>query len=249
MYNILSTSLSGMGSTQHKIDLISQNINNVNTKGYKKVDFEFQNLVNQTLKRDSYPTNSEDAIVGTGVRVGTEYRDLTQGNLKETGVLSNIAIDGDGFFRVRTIDGQVAYTRDGEFTIDSSGKIVDTLGNVLDIEFNNGLSYENVDFSEGFLVTQNGKIEIADRIIGWISLYDTVSPNDLYSIGDSLFVPKEGVNVLKLENAKMHQGHLEMSNVILSDEMVHLISMQRAFQLNSKGVQVADQMWSLVNQL
>lgn len=249
MYNMLNISVSGMGSTQHKIDLISQNINNANTGGYKKLDFEFQNLVNQTLKTDSYPTNSKDAVVGTGVRVGSEFRDLTQGSLKQTNILTDFAIDGKGFFKVKTPDGKDAFTRDGEFTVDASGKIVDSLGNRLEIDFQDGLSYENVDFTESFILSQDGKIEIGKEIVGYIHLYDTVSINDFYSIGDSLFVPKEGVNVLKLENTKIHQGHLEMSNVSLSEEMVNLISMQRAFQLNSQGVQVADQMWSLVNQL
>ncbi|MBQ3420266.1 MAG: flagellar hook-basal body complex protein, partial [Romboutsia sp.] len=109
--NILRVGKSGMSSTQNSVDLISSNITNANTTGYKKLDSEFQTLVNYSLDRDSYPNNSPDSITGVGIKSSNTYRNTAQGSLRLTEIPSNIAIDGEGYFRVLRQDGTFAYTR------------------------------------------------------------------------------------------------------------------------------------------
>lgn len=251
MYTSFNINKQGMSATQNKIDLISNNVANIGTIGYKKLDGEFQTLVTETLDRQSYPNNSVDAYFGTGSKLGTVYRNLNQGNIQFTGDTSNFAIDGDGYFRVIREDGSYAYTRNGDFTIDSLGKMVDINGNVLDIEFKNNISYENFSFAnELYSVSPSGVITLQDgSLVGTINLYKATGDNGLNSINDNLFVPKEGQIMIKSNDVNLIQGYIEMSNVNLAEELKDLIVMQRAFQLNGKGITNADEMWSLINNM
>lgn len=251
MYTSFNISKQAMNATQNKVDLIAGNVANVNTIGYKKLDSEFQTLVTETLDRQSYPNNSVDAYFGTGSKLGTVHRSLTQGSIQETGDRSNFAIDGDGYFRVIQADGTYAYTRDGDFTIDSAGKMVDIHGNLLDIQFEDGINYNNFNFANNvYMVTQTGDIHLQDgTAIGKINLYKATGDNGLNSINDNLFIPKEGQVMIKSNDANLIQGYVEMSNVNLAEELKDLIVMQRAFQLNGKGITNADEMWSLINNM
>lgn len=250
MYNILNNSKSGLSSNQNKIDVISNNIVNANTIGYKRLEIEFQELLTETLYKDSYPTNSQSASSGTGVKTSNEFRNYEQGSLKNTEISSNLAIDGEGFFRVIRPNGTYAYTRNGGFNIDSSGKLVDDSYNVLDIQFENGYNYNNINLTkENLSINKNGEVFTDDNKVGKINLYTSTGDNDFLSIGDSLFSPKNVANIRVSNNANIKQGYTEMANVNMQTEMTDLISVQRAFQFNSKGVQVADDMWSMVNNL
>lgn len=249
MYTSFNISKQGMSAVKDKIDLVSANIANVGTIGYKKLDGEFQTLVTETLDRPSYPNNSKDAYFGTGARLGTVYRTLNQGSIQLTGDTSNFAIDGDGYFRVLRADGSYAYTRNGDFTVDSLGKMVDINGNILDIQFENGISYDNFSFAnKTYSVSSDGSITLQDgTLVGVINLYKPTGDNGLNSINDNLFVPKEGQIMIKSNGTSLIQGYVEMSNVDLAEEMKDLIIMQRAFQLNGKSITNADEMWSLIN--
>lgn len=250
MYSLLSTSKTGMSANQNKINIISNNIVNVNTIGYKKLEMEFQDLVRDTLNRDSYPVNSKNSTIGTGVKTSSEIRNFTQGNLKETKLASNMAIDGEGLFRVIRPDGTYAYTRNGEFNIDSTGKIVDDKGNILDIQFEGNNNYLNSGItSENFTVNKKGEVFAEDKKVGNIKLYVGESMDNFLATGDNLFITKEGSNIKVNNKANIMQGYVEASNVDISQEMTELIAIQRAFQLNSKGITVADDMWSMINNL
>lgn len=251
MYTSFNINKQGMSSTQNKVDLISSNIANSTTTGYKKMDAEFQTMVIETLDRQSYPNNSKDVYFGTGSKLGTVYRNLNQGNFQCTNDKNDIAIDGDGYFRVITEDGGYAYTRNGDFMVDALGKLVDINGNILDIQFAPGINYDNFSFAnKDYTVTSNGTIVLFnDIVIGEISLYKPTGDNGLISIRDNLFVPKEGQVMIKSNDASLVQGYVEMSNVNLADEMKDLILMQRAFQLNGKSISNADEMWSLINNM
>lgn len=250
MYSILSTNKTGMSANQNKINIISNNIVNVNTTGYKKLEMEFQDLVRDTLNRDSYPVNNKNSTIGTGVKTSNEVRSFTQGNLKETKLVSNMAIDGEGLFRVIRPDGTYVYTRNGEFNIDSTGKIVDDKGNILDIQFEGNNNYLNSGItSENFTVNKSGQVFAGDNKIGSIKLYVGESMDDFLAVGDNLFTPKEGSNIKISNKANIMQGYVETSNVDISQEITELIAIQRAFQLNSKGITVADDMWSMINNL
>lgn len=250
MYGILNVSRTGMAANQNKINVISNNIVNANTTGYKKLDMEFQDLIRESLNRQSYPVNNADSNIGTGVKTTTEIRNLKQGSLKSTGISTNLAIDGEGFFRVIRNDGSYAYTRDGEFNVDATGNIVDDSGNILDIEFINGKNYSNSGItSENLNINKNGEIFVNNEKIGNINLYKATGDKDFLSTGDNLFVAGEETQLSVVNNANIIQGHVEMSNVDLSQEITDLINVQRAFQLNSKGFSVADEMWSMINNL
>lgn len=250
MYSVLNISKTGMSSNQNKINIISNNIVNVNSTGYKKLDMEFQSLLRETFNRDSYPINKIGSNVGTGVRTTNEVRNFTQGSLKNTGISSSLAIDGDGLFRVIRPDNTYAYTRNGEFSIDASGKIVDDKGNILDIQFENGKNYFNSALnSSNLTVNKSGEVFAGSEKVGKINLYVAEGNNDFLSVGDSLFIPKQQSNLSIKTGSNIMQGYTEMSNVNIAQEMTDLISMQRSFQLNSKGFLVADDMWSMINNL
>ena len=250
MYGIMNISKSGMSANQNKINVISNNMVNANTTGYKRLEVEFQDLVRESLNRDSYPVNEPNTDMGTGVRTGNEIRNTMQGSLKQSGLKTDLAIDGEGLFRVIRPNNTYAYTRSGEFAIDSSGKIVDDAGNVLDIQFYNNNSYATAGLTnENFTVDKNGQVYAGDRLVGRVNLYNATGDNDFLSIGDSLFVPKQGADLNVVNGSNIMQGYTEMSNVDLGQEMTDLISVQRAFQLNSKGITVADDMWSMINNL
>lgn len=248
MYNIMHNSKSGMLSSQSNIDLISNNITNSQTVGYKKLDANFLDLYQESLHKNSYPTNSTSVRTGTGSRISQATRNYEQGAIKETKINTNLAIDGDGFFRVMRSDGSYAYTRNGEFNLDSTGKLVDDKGNILDIQPLNG-NGKNINLKNGDLsIHKNGEIYLDNNKVGVINLYQPKGDADFVSVGDNLFTAKP-TNVEVVQNKSILQGHVEMSNVNMQDEMVNLIMAQRSFQYNSKGIQVGDDMWSMVNNL
>lgn len=250
MYNIMNNSITGMSANQGKIDIISNNIANSQTTGYKKLEAGFLDLYTDTLSRQSYPHNGDNLITGTGVRISNATRNLTQGALKETGISTDIAIDGDGYFRVISSDGTYKYTRSGEFNFDLNGKLVDSYGNFLDINYNNGVNGQDLNLSNGDLTINNkGEVFLNKQNIGSITLYMPQGDNDFTSVGDSLFALNEGAEVYVVDNPKVYQGYVEMSNVSMQVEMTDLIMAQRAFQINSRGVQAIDEMWGMINNL
>lgn len=248
MYNIMHNSKTGMLASQSNIDIISNNMTNLQTTGYKKVDINFLDLFKESLYKDSLPTNSKDAIKGTGAKVSQVTRDYTQGSIKETKINTNLAIDGEGFFRVIRSDGSYAYTRNGEFNLDSTGKLVDDKGNILDITPANG-SLKNINLKNGDLgINKSGEVYLDDKKVGDINLYTSSGDADFTSIGDNLFTTK-AANVETVKKKTILQGHVEMSNVNMQTEMVDLIMAQRVFQSNSRGMKTVDEMWSIANNL
>ncbi len=251
---ILWNSKAAMVANQDKLDAISNNIANINTTGYKRVEVSFKDLMSETLDRTGYPTNSDSAYTGTGVRITEPYRDDTQGKLLQTGLKTDIAIDGQGYFRVTKFDGSYGYTRDGSFTIDRDGKLVNAAGDVLELEFNEGYSYENLKLSEeAILINYEGELSVKDgetvKTVAVIPLYNTLGGDTMISTGENTYAPKEGATVYRTSDAELYQGYLEGSNVDLSEEITELILTQRAFQLGTKAMETADQMRGMINNL
>ncbi len=243
-----------MAANQEKLDSISNNLANIGTTGYKKVKVEFKDLMSETLNRTGYPINSEDAFTGTGVRATGYLRDLTQGSVMETGFKTDLAIDGTGYFRVSKSDGSFAYTRDGSFSIDSRGRLVDAKGNILSINFKEGYSYDNVSLSqENFTVNNDGGIQVIIggnfQEVGSIPLYTAIGDDAFLPSGDSLYLPKDGVIVREGGDADLLQGFLEGSNVNMAEEFTDMIITQRAFELGSRSIKTADEMWGMINNL
>ena len=253
MYRILSTSKSGMNAYQSKIDAISNNLANSTTTGYKKVDVGFQDLMTETLNRRGYRTNTENTVMGTGTRAVDLPRNNKQGNLQVTQLPTDLALDGQGYFRVDLGNGTFAYTRDGSFKIDSLGRLVDSNGNKLEMKYADGFSEENVILKpDNFSVNTSGdvymKVGGSYTKVAEIPVYTAVGDSSFASIGQNLFVPTEGAAVGRT-NTSMYQGYLEMSNVDMGTEMSELIVAQRAYQMAGKGITTADEMWQMINNM
>lgn len=253
MFRVLWNGRSSMMAQQEKLDAISNNIANSNTTGYKREEVSFQDLMDETLDRRGYPVNrgeNKNFIAGTGVKAGQWIRDNSQGNLIPTETTTDLAIDGPGYFRVRGNQGDML-TRGGSFNLDSTGSLVDKNGNRLAIEYfgdnaNISLTEDNFSIKQNGVITVKQGNEYVD--IGKINIYNTVGDNDLLSIGDNLYIPKEGVQPQTV-NSNIMQGFLENSNVDMAKEMTDMIITQRAFSFGSRAVTTADEMWGMVNNM
>ncbi len=255
MMRSLWTAASGMTGQQFNIDTISNNLANVNTTGYKQMRPDFEDLLYQTLRLAGTPSTEVTVVptgiqVGHGVKPGATQKIYTQGALQATGNTADIAIEGEGFFRVLQYDGTYGYTRDGSFKIDANGQFVNSNGYRLMPE---------VVLPEGFLndsvaISQDGRITVKvagsdDPIeVGQLELYRFVNPAGLQAIGENLVVQtnasgepitgRPGFDGM----GKTLQKYLEMSNVSVVKEMVNMIVAQRAYELNSRAIQTSDSM-------
>jgi flagellar basal-body rod protein FlgG len=272
LLRILWSSRSAMSAQQEKLDSISNNIANVNTEGYKKVDVTFKDLVYETLNRSGNPiseANGVSSINGTGVRTAEWIRDTRQGSLTETSESTNLAIDGQGYFQVelpqKNADGSIktAYTRSGAFNIDRSGTLVDKNGNKLTVDFyDNALPEDKLFTKNNFKIDEKGVIlktdELGTKEVGRINLYNVAGQGTLKAIGSNLYaINTESVNGIEVpvekpyvvQDSSIRQGFLELSNVDLTKEMTEMIMTQRAFELSSKAMKTADEMWGMSNNL
>jgi fagellar hook-basal body proteins len=264
MLRALWSSRAAMNAQQQKLDSISNNIANTNTVGYKREDVSFQDLVYETLNRKGIPTgenNTDTLINGTGVKATKWIRDNSQGSLRETGEKTDLALDGEGFFRVTLPDGSKAYERSGSFNIDSTGEIVDKNGNRLDValteEGTNMLNSGSVFTTDNFAVKENGDVYLAvdnngsktDVLYGKINIYNPIGQDSLTSVGENLYVPNSGTIMNVNTDVNILQGFVEGSNVDVGKEMTDMIVAQRAFELSSRSLKTADEMWGLVNSM
>jgi len=259
MLRAIWNSASAMNAQQEKLNSISNNMANVETVGYKKEVVNFQDLVYETLDRNGYPVNDEgqNTINGTGVRTTNWLRDTSQGSLKETGLKANMAIDGEGFFRITLQNGTQGYERAGDFNVDSNGELVDPDGNRLEVnlteEGTNLMSSGVLLNNDNFTIDKKGQIyvNIDDNSVlyGKINVYNAVGQDSMVSIGDNLYLPAENVQITENQDANILQGYLEQSNVDLGREITDMILAQRAFALGAKGLTTADEMWGLINNM
>lgn len=280
MMRSLWSAASGMVAQQTNLDTISNNLSNVNTAGYKKDTVEFKSLLYQNLQSESTNNAGENkpvpAQVGLGTRTGSITTVFTQGNLQETTNKNYLAIEGNGFFKVRDADGNIAYTRDGSFTVqpaaEGGGTILCTSEGypVLD-QYNNEIhipeGYKNGEYvvdREGNLFVTNvddENIPMTAQVNGQtynqkIGLVQFNNPSGLYNAGGNLYTATvasgnaiEESTAQGLKTSLVHQGYLEMSNVQVADEMVNMIVAQRAYEMNSKAIQASDEMLQQANNL
>ena len=260
MIKALNTAATGMTAQQNNMDVIANNLANVSTAGFKRSRAEFEDLLYQTVKEPG-ATSGLNAVspngvqLGLGVKTAAVNKDFAIGSPKITNRSLDIMIEGNGFFPVMKPDGQIGYTRNGAFDRDASGKIVDQNGNPLQPEI---VVPPN---TTGFEVSASGKVSVLTgnntqpEDIGQIEIVNFVNPAGLKAIGKNLFMPSassgQPVQGTPGQNGFGHlaQGQLEMSNVNIVDEMVSMITAQRAYETNSKVIQGADQMLQATNQL
>ncbi len=260
MIKALNTAASGMQAQQTNMDVISNNIANVNTTGYKKSRAEFEDLLYQNVKEPGAQSGANSISptgvqIGLGVKTASVAKDFEMGSPRTTSNPLDFMIEGAGFFPVQMPNGQIAYTRDGTFKKDPSGRIVDKNGNVLQPEIVVPAGTTGLDLSTSGLVNATVANNAEFQQLGQVQLVNFVNPAGLRAIGKNLFVPSNAsgtpIQGLPGENGlgTVSQGALEASNVNIVDEMVSMITAQRAYETNSKAMQAVDQMLQSVNNL
>lgn len=254
MFNIFGTAKSGMSAYQEKLDYLSNDLVNSQTTGYKSTDVGFKDLLTESLNRKGTPLVTKDAISGTGVKLGINYAKNKQGNLLTTGGKTDLAIDGKGYFALMKADGNIVYTRDGNFKIDSNGTLVDSNGTKVYIEYENGASEGNPALtSEDISIDQAGGIsmKIGEEIvkIGTMPIFTAIGDKGFIPQGNNYFTPSQDAQVVLSNDYNVIQGALEASNVDTGEVFADLILTQRAFQLSSKAITTADDLWSMINNM
>lgn len=260
MFRSLFTASTGMHAQQLNVDVISHNLANVNTTGFKKGRAEFQDLIYQTMIQPGAPSN-DGTQYPTGIQVGLGVRPIavakffTPGDLINTGNSLDVAIDGDGFFQVTLPDGTVAYTRAGNFRLDRDGRIVTNDGYPIEPGITVPADATQITVGADGRVTVVQPGTVAPVEIGTVEIARFINPGGLKSIGRNLFIETDssGAPVTGAPGTEgrgtLIQGFLEMSNVNIVEELANLIIAQRAFDINSKAVQVSDEMLQTVSAL
>ena len=237
----LRTAAAGMQAQQQKLDAVANDLANANTNGYKRLRVGFSDLL---YERGGRPTTSDNAQFGSGSRAVAGGRTFEQGTLKQTGVMTDVAIEGEGVMRVKLSDGRDALTRDGDLHIDANRRLVTNFGGVL----------PNITIPQGVQDSQiaiqtDGTVVAAGRNVGKIQLVNVRSPHNLESVGDNAFVTsaRSGNAVAAPAATLLKQGTLEGSNTDMSQAMTDMIEAQRTYQMTSKAIQAADQMMEIAN--
>ena len=252
MFNVFATAKSGMNAYQEKLDYLSNDLVNSTTTGYKSTDVGFKDLLTETLDRKGTPVNDKTAVNGTGVRLGMNYVKDKQGNLITTGNNTDLAIDGKGYFAAYKSDGSIAYTRDGSFKIDAQGDLVDSSGNRVVINYEPGFAQRNPELkSEDLSIDQEGGISMMidnqSVKIGTIPVFTAIGDKSFIQIGNNYYTPSDDAEVTLSTDYDVRQGFLESSNVDSGETFTEVILSQRAFQLSSKAMTVADDLWGMIN--
>jgi flagellar basal-body rod protein FlgG len=258
MIRSLWTSATGMKAQALNLDVIANNLANVSTAGFKKSRAEFQDLLYETIRPAGTPS-SQDTQVPTGIQLGhgtrpsTVLKIFSQGDLEHTKNELDMAIEGDGFFQIAMPNGETAFTRDGGFKLDSEGRIVNADGFSLEPEIS--IPTDAVSISIGMdgtvSVLQAG--ETTPTEVGTIELARFVNPAGLIAMGRNLYINSEASGDEMTGTAgedglgTIAQGFLERSNVTVVEEMVSMITAQRAYEANSKSIQTADEMLAIAN--
>ena len=280
MLRSLWTGASGMIAQQTSVDTISNNLANVNTVGYKKETVEFRSLLYQKLQTETTDNNGDPkpviGQVGSGVRIGAITSRFTQGNLTQTDEPFDLAIEGDGFFAVKTPNGETAYTRNGSllFAIASDGlaltnsegyPLLDTTGTPIVLPGDTDVSKISIDVDGKVIEAVDVPYEAADGTTKYntehvtraqLGIVQFNNPSGLLKVSGSMYQeslasgePRMEVEDEVLKRSTIRSGYLEASNVQTVDEIVNLIVAQRAYEMNSKVITASDQMLQQANNL
>jgi flagellar basal-body rod protein FlgG len=260
MIRALRTGASGMTAQQLNVDTIANNLSNINTTGFKRSKVEFQDVLYQNIRRAGTSAAGESIVpvnleIGYGAKPISTSRIFSEGSLNPTDQPLDLAITGDGFFQIALPDGSTGYTRDGSLKLSSDGRLVTNDGFFLmpDLTIPQDAESISIGLDGTVQVYQPDQAEPQD--IGQIELAKFLNPGGLNAIGHNLFkmTVSSGDPILGNPSeggfGEISQGYLEMSNVEVVEEMVNMIIAQRAYEINSKAIQTADDMASLANSL
>jgi flagellar basal-body rod protein FlgG len=257
----LYTAATGMAAQELNVQVISNNIANMATTGYKKQTASFQDLIYDHVRRVGSQASDQGTILPVGVDIGGGVKTvgtprlMTQGTLSPTGGDLDIAIRGEGFFKILMPDGTFAYSRDGSFTMDATGRIVTSEGNPVQPTITIPTGATGITISAQGQVTVTVPGSTTPSLLGQIGLTRFINKTGLQPTGDNLFTetPASGPPQDGLPSADglgdLQQGNLEQANVDVVTEMSNLISAQRAYEMNSKVMSAADQMMQTTSAL
>ncbi|MEE9338730.1 MAG: flagellar basal-body rod protein FlgG [Methylococcaceae bacterium] len=249
----------GLDAQQTRMAVISNNLANVNTIGYKKSRAIFEDLVYQNIRQVGAQTTQNTELptglqLGAGVRTVATEKLHSQGNMQQTDNSLDIAVSGRGYFQILMPNGDINYTRDGSFKLDSSGQIVTAGGMTLEPNITIPADASSISIGRDGTVSviQPGSADSVE--VGQVQLADFINPSGLSPIGENLFsesvasgAPATGVPG-DAEFGSVLQGSLETSNVNVVEELVNMIETQRAYEMNSKAISTTDEMLSYVSQ-
>jgi flagellar basal-body rod protein FlgG len=248
----------GLDAQQTRMSVISNNLANVNTTGFKRGRAVFQDLLYQNVRQAGAQSSQDTQLpsglsLGTGVRTVATEKLFTQGNVVQTSNSLDLAIEGRGFFQILLPDGTLAYTRDGSFQLDNNGQMVTSTGYALQPGITLPANVLSVNVGEDGVVSVTTQGASAPTQVGTLQLTDFINPAGLQAIGQNLFLetaasgsPQTGTPGLT-GLGRLVQGSLETSNVNTVEELVNMIETQRAYEMNSKAIATADQMLQYVN--
>lgn len=250
----------GLDAQQMQLDVISNNLANVSTNGYKRARAVFEDLIYQTIRQPGAQSSQQTQIpsglqLGTGVKPVATVRAHTQGNLQQTSNTLDVAIQGPGMFQILLPDGTTGYTRDGSFQKDSTGQVVTANGYPLDPAITIPPDAQSVTIGGDGTVTVTTQGNATPTQIGTIQIATFVNPAGLQSVGENLYLEtaSSGTPTPTTPGTNgagvLNQNYVETSNVNVAEELVGLIQTQRAYEFNSKVVTTADQMLARLGQM
>ena len=258
MSSALSNSKTGLDAQQTRINVITNNLANANTTGFKRDRAVFQDLLYQNIRQTGAQSSQNTQLptglqLGTGVRVVATEKLFTQGNISQTDAPLDMAIQGRGFFEIQLPDGTPAYTRDGSFTLDANGQIVNASGYVLQPAITIPPNVLSITIGVDGTISTLTSGDSAPTQVGNIQLIDFINETGLQARGENLYLETAssgsptastpGLNGL----GTIIQGSLETSNVNVVEELVNMIETQRSYEVNSRAIQTSDEMLQYVN--
>jgi flagellar basal-body rod protein FlgG len=258
MINSLKTAATGMTAQQTQLDVISHNLANVSTNGFKRSRAVFEDLMYQNLRQVGANATEQAELptglqVGLGVRTVATSRSFTQGTPQQSGRALDVTINGAGFFQIEMPDGTTGYTRDGSFQIDAQGRMVTNSGYPLTAGIT--VPAESITISADGIVSAKLAGQTAPQQVGQIELANFINPPGLEPLGQNLYRESvaSGAPIASAPGATgmghLMQGYTEASNVNVVQELVDMIQTQRAYEMNSKAIQTSDQMLQRLSQL
>lgn len=248
MVRALYTAWTGLRNEEKRMDVVTNNMANADTTGYKKIDVTAQSFDRQLAVKINDATESPDLIRGIGgvtlgVKIGETYFDMSQGNFRQTEDLYNFALSGNGFFTISTTDKSgtehIRYTRDGDFTVTRDGYLVTKDGDFVLGDGGNRIQIPDANLVE-ISVNQMGEIYSGNTYVSKLQIVDFENYDYLSSYGENMYEAVNGATIVG-SNATVNQGYLEMSNVNMVTEMVDMIAVTRAYETNQKMMQTVDQ--------
>jgi len=261
MIRAMFSAASGMRAQELNIDNIANNLANANTVGYKARRAQFQDLMYQSVLQPGAAAGQQTTIpaglqLGLGTRPVSNEIVFTQGAFSETDNPLDVVIQGSGFFQIQQPNGQLAYTRAGQFQLDRNGNLVTANGNLVQPQITIPPTAQQVTIAADGTVSYNLPNQTAAQQAGQIQLANFQNPAGLNSLGNGLYTPTEASGDPALGNpggpegmGSLLQGYVEQSNVSIVDEFVNMIQAQRGYEANSKVVTAADNMYQQVNNL